>query len=198
MHHAFRASSALWGSHSIRSHVQKLFRHGRQCHHSQHSFCWLPSSDSYLDSDSAISSNPFCRKNWSSICRRNWSSNFLARDIRLWFCISSWDRIDQISSFVRSKSNMNSCEERFALRAFDGDDLSTGCSQGNVQRRVLEATIKRLFEWTILFRAREENQTPTHTNYELNNYAGGFIGSHSKKIPCSPFFGVEVSTIMTL
>jgi len=29
------------------------------------------------------------------------------------------------------------------------------------------------------------------------NYAGGFIGSHSKKIPCSPFFGVEVSTIMS-
>ena len=30
-----------------------------------------------------------------------------------------------------------------------------------------------------------------------NDYAGGFIGSHSKKTSSSPFFGVEVSTIMT-
>jgi len=31
----------------------------------------------------------------------------------------------------------------------------------------------------------------------LDNYAGGFIGSHSKKTSSSPFFGVEVSTIMS-
>jgi len=29
------------------------------------------------------------------------------------------------------------------------------------------------------------------------NYAGGFIGSHSKKTSSSPFFGVEVFTIMS-
>ena len=29
------------------------------------------------------------------------------------------------------------------------------------------------------------------------NYAGGFLGRHSKKTSSSPFFGVEVSTIMT-
>ena len=28
-------------------------------------------------------------------------------------------------------------------------------------------------------------------------YAGGFIGSHSKKTSSSPFFGVEVFTIMS-
>jgi len=33
-------------------------------------------------------------------------------------------------------------------------------------------------------------------NLELN-YAGFFFGSHSKKTSSSPFFGVEVSTIMS-
>jgi len=32
---------------------------------------------------------------------------------------------------------------------------------------------------------------------QKNYYAGGFIGSHSKKTSSSPFFGVEVSTIMS-
>jgi len=31
----------------------------------------------------------------------------------------------------------------------------------------------------------------------VSNYAGGFIGSHSKKTSSSPFFGVEVFTIMS-
>ena len=34
-------------------------------------------------------------------------------------------------------------------------------------------------------------------NHMYDYYAGGFIGSHSKKTSSSPFFGVEVFTIMS-
>jgi len=39
--------------------------------------------------------------------------------------------------------------------------------------------------------------SPNHATGFDFYYAGGFIGSHSKKTSSSPFFGVEVFTIMT-
>jgi len=85
--------------------------------------------------------------------------------------------IGSIEKIKKSFYNMTgSGDNEYAVSRVENEIEQLSSQDPSTLTWVQPVVLAGCIDSALLFRAREENQTPTHTNYELNNYAGGFIG----------------------